>query len=269
MNFNMKNIILTLSIVSLSITLSFAQYKGGNEYTFWTAKAGLNHSFLGEQPASSFSNLFLNTPLGPIQLKPAATNDGYLMGYRGGLTMHKDAKNEKMGFIVDFGASNYGVSARYITPENDGYWADINYNVVAAQGGLMFKYGGKEIYEQMRYIYFGPKFSYNVMMYKTEKVSWTSDIRNVKLDSKMAKKYNFAGTVGLNYMFFFVEMDYIHKGFFQTGYQIVLDNGLTVEPYKSQSANVIYFSTGLNMPLNSWTSRQVYEIETKIKRFFN
>ncbi len=265
----MKNIVLTIGIVILSLTASLAQYKGGNEYTFWTAKAGLNHSFLDKQPAASFNNLFLSTPIGPIQLKPVESYKGYLMGYRGGITMHKDAKNEKMGFIIDLGASNFGISARYETPENSTYWADVNYNVVAVQGGVMFKYGGKEIYDKMRYIYFGPKFSYNLMFYKNEKVSWVSTPVNVKLETEQAKQYNFAGTVGLNYMFFFAEMDYIHKGFFQTGAQVVLDNNLPVEPYKSQSANLIYFSTGLNMPLNSWTTRQIYEIETKIKRFFN
>ncbi len=264
----MKKLIFIIAILLTGTIQTFAQYGGGNEYTYWTGKIGLNHSFLDKQPANTFSNQFLVSPIGPIQMKPIESYKSYLLGYKGGITLHKDLKNEKMGIIVDLGASNYGVSARYNTPLNPTYWSDVSYSVIAAQGGFFFKIGGKELYDQMRYLYFGPKFSYNVMMYKSETVSWTSEIRHVKLDSKMAKQYNFAGTVGLNYMFFYAELDYIHKGFFTTGYQVLLDNGLPVEPYSIQPSNMIYLSTGINLPLNSWTSRKIYDIETKIRRLF-
>lgn len=243
-----------------------AQY---DEYQYWGLKVGATHSFLDAQPSSDFNNLFLQSPIGPIQLKPEEDRRTYVPGYSAGFVLNKDFKNDKAGFIIDASFTNYGVSAHYITPENASYWADVDYNVMAGQLGAYIKAGGREMYELQRYAYLGASFSYNLNMYRAERVSWTSEVKYVKQEKDLMKKYNFIGTAGINYMFFYIQADFVPGNFFQRGYQETLENGATIEPFAGQAKNALFFTTGINMPLNSWTSRKIYEIETTIKRWFN
>jgi len=263
----MKQTIIFINLLIFGFLSAQAQ-SGYDEYTYWGAKVGVTHSFLDAQPGSDFNNLMLQTPIGSIQMKPVDQFKSYTPGFKGAIVLNKDMKNDKMGIVLDLGVSNYGVSGHYITPENPDYWADINYNVMAAQGAILLKIGGKELYDLQRYMYVGGKFNYNFMLYQNQKVSWTADVLYVKQPKEMLKNYNIAATAGLNYMFFFAEVDYVPGGFFQKGYQMSLPNGAAVEPVGEQANSVVYFTTGINLPLNSWTSRKLYDIETTIKRWF-
>ena len=106
----------------------------------------------------------------------------------------------------------------------------------------------------------------NLLLSKTEKVDFTEDIRNIELSKDMLNKSNISAFVGFNYMFFNLQADYVIGNFLSDNYQKTFDDGSTARPFEGQPKGILIIKTGLNFPLNSWTSRKWYAIETWIRR---
>jgi len=73
----------------------------------------------------------------------------------------------------------------------------------------------------------------------------------------MLKKSNIAGIVGFNYMFFNFEADYVFGNFLSNTYEEVLPDGSTIKPFTGQPKGTLVLKAGLNIPINSWTTRKV------------
>ncbi len=94
-------------------------------------------------------------------------------------------------------------------------------------------------------------------------------MKNVKLGDEMLKKQSFTALAGFNYMFFNVEFNYVLGGFLNKEASVFLYDGKTpVQPFKDYPYGNIYISTGVNVPFNSWSSRQVYLFNMWFRRVF-
>ena len=127
---------------------------------------------------------------------------------------------------------------------------------------------GKKFYEPQKFIYMGASYSYNLSATKTERVSYTEDVRITKLDKSVLKKSNIAAILGFNYMFLNVEANYVFGNFLSNTYSIDMPDGSTMLPYAVQPKGTLIIKTALSFPVNSWTKRKVYTIEMWLRRIF-
>ena len=249
-----------------------AKYRS-DEYRYWGVKAGLTHNFLSQQPKSS-QYLFLEKAGHQISLMPTESYFGYAMGGHFSAFLNNDFRR-KGGIIAGIELNHYGISNKYIT-ENTlaGKENTLIQNYYVVQAGPFAEYKFYNDYNLQRYFFAGLKADFNLMLLKSETASFDNTVLRYKYSSEEAKKrmrrQNFAAMLGFNYMFFNFELDYNFGSFLNTKYETTLYDGTTQEkPFEDFSnRGEIVLLTTLNVPLNSWTTRKVYEIETWFKRFF-
>jgi len=241
---------------------------GKNEYLYLSARAGFVHgvSFLSTK---EFQYKFLHTPIGEMPLSPSSSVD-YTAGYYGDILFNYDFDtNEDIGIVVGVGAQDYGISAKYMT-SNEKYWYKEEYRATTVTVPVYFKYG-KDHFEDMRYAYGGFKVIQNMAGRHLQQVSWAeANIKTVELDKgKNLTVRNYAATLGFNYIFYHFEANYVVGSFLSEGSVVPLYNqNLEVQPYSVFPQGILYFKTGLNIPLSRWTMRKSYDINKKLRGIF-
>jgi hypothetical protein len=260
----MKKYILTALIISFSTLFAFGQY-GKSEFRYFSIKAGVTHSMFNPQPGG-FSYLFLNTPFGDMQLKSTESYFDYVPGYYGGFIYNYDLKNDKVGFVVGLEYTQYGHAVQYKTT-NELYTLTQKHMLSRASVPIYIKLGNR-YYEKQNYLYLGMRYDRNLIYNKAEEVNWTSRVNLTNPGTDMIEKQNFTAIAGLNYMFLNFELNYVVGGFLNKEYSLFLDDGNTVKPYENYPSGNLFISTGVTVPLNSWSSRQVYLFNMWFRRVF-
>ena len=253
-----KLIILVFIFVS---TLTYSQWN--SEFDYFSLKFGAVHSMFDKQP-DLLVNKMLDYKGDHYQLLPDSSYFGYVPGYYGSFLYNHDLKNDNIGLSIGLEYKMYGISAKYVTP-NGQHWLIENHKVSQVSVPVFIKYG-KKFYEPQKYIYAGFAYNYNLLLSKTEKVDFTEDIKNIELSKDMLNKSNISAFVGFNYMFFNLQADYVFGNFLSSTYQEDYPDGSSARPYEGQPQGIIIIKTGLTFPLNSWTARKWYVIETWVRR---
>lgn len=261
----MKKYILTGIIISLSAILAFGQQYGKSEFRYFSLKAGVTHGMLNSQP-EQFSYLFLDTPVGDMQLQSTDNYFDYVPGYYGGVIYNYDLKNDKVGFVVGAEYTNYGHAVEYKT--NDERYSLTQKHMISRVSVPAYVKLGNNYYEKQNYLYLGMRYDRNILYQKAEEVNWSSRVNLTDPGTDMINKQNMTAIFGLNYMFLNFEFNYVIGGFFNQEYSLFLDDGNTVKPYEHYPNGNIFISTGVTVPLNSWSSRQVYLFNMWFRKVF-
>ena len=252
------------SIILIFIFISFfAHSQFNSEFDYFSLKLGAVHSIFDAQP-DLLPNKMLEYNGNQYQLFPDSSYFGYVPGYYGSLLFNHDLRNDNLGLTVGLEYKMYGISAKYETL-NGTHWLKENHKVSQVSVPFYIKIGRK-FYEPQKYIYVGGSFSYNLFLTKTEKVDFTEDLRNIQLSKDMLNKSNFSAIVGFNYMFFNLQADYVFGNFLSSTFQEDFSDGSSVRPFEGQPQGILIIRTGLTFPLNSWTPRKIYSIQTWLQR---
>ncbi len=252
----------SIIIVFIFITsFSFAQFN--SEFDYFTLKLGAVHGLLDAQP-DYYANKMIERNGNQYQLFPDSNFFGYTPGFYGTFLFNHDLQNDNVGLSVGFEYKMYGISAKYST-FNELYTLVESHYVSQVSVPFYIKYG-KKFYEPQKYFYLGGTFNYNLSLMKTEKVNFTENAKKIKLTTDMLSKSNFAVILGFNYMFFNLQADYVIGNFLSRNYEETYSDGSTGRPFEVQPRNYLIIRTGFTFPINSWTSRKWYMIETQIRR---
>lgn len=257
----MKNITTILLIVFASVN-AYSQY---GEYKFFSLRAGVTHCLFNSQPDIN-PNKFVNSPIGELQLIPDTSYFSYVPGYFVNLIFNNDFKSDNAGIMIGLSYENFGLESKYHVAVGDRWMID-TYKVNRLSIPIMFKFG-KKIYKKQNFFFIGGSYDRNLSLYKTELVSWDANLKTIQLDKSMLVKSNYSIIAGFNYMFFNFQADYILGSYLNRDYEISLPNGAITKPFKTHPKGIFVFKTSLNIPLNSWTMRKIYEIEVWIKKVF-
>lgn len=202
-----------------------------------------------------------------MKMNPVETFIDYVPGYYAGFIYNYDFRNNNTGVAIGAEYVNYGLAAKYQTAEA---LFDMTQKHMVSKVSIpaYFKIGNS-FYEKQNYLYLGMRYDRNLIHYKAEEVNWSSDIRLVDVTDDMLKNQTFTGILGYNYMFLNFEVNYVLGGFLNKEYSVFLYDGkVPVKPYENYPSGVLFFQTGVTVPLNSWSSRQLYLFEMWFKRIF-
>jgi len=253
-----KSIIIIFIFLS---TLSFSQWN--SEFDYFSIKLGAVHSMIDAQP-ELLPNKMLDYNGNHYQLFPTSSYFGYVPGYYGSFLYNHDLQNDNIGLSIGIEYKMYGISAKYETLTGS-YTLIENHKVSQASVPAFIKIG-KKFYEPQKYIFLGAAYNYNLFLTKTEKVDFTEDIRNTQLSSEMLRKSNISAFAGFNYMFFHIQAEYVFGNFLSNSFEESFPDNSVVRPFEGQPKGIVIIRTGVNFPLNSWTSRKWYAIETWLRR---
>jgi len=268
-----QNIALNTSLNSLSILPQFSTnapdfldellpLKKGNEYTYWALRFGMSHGF-SAQPSLNENKYLDNVPVAStadeMQAIPVGSFIGYVPGFVLDFYFHYDFVTESAGIFVGIEYNYYGMSSKYET-KTGGYTA-VEKNMVNSIGiPLAFKYGPK-FYKKQAYIYAGIKYNFNLTMTSVQKVSWASEKAMEKVDAEQIKRSNFGVFLGINYLAFNIQFDYIPGNFLNTDYT----NPSGYYPATGQPDKLFFLSTSINVPIsNGWIGTR----NRTLKKFF-
>ncbi len=255
-----KSIILIFIFIS---SLTYSQWN--SEFDYFSLKVGAVHSIFDGQP-DLLPNKMLIYNDNHYQLFPDSSYFGYVPGYYASILYNHDLKSDNIGLTVGLEYKMYGISAKYETFDGS-HWIRENHKVSQVSVPVYIKFG-KKFYEPQKYIYAGAAFNYNLFLIKTEKVDFTEDIRRIELSNEMLNKSNISAVLGFNYMFFNIEADYVFGNFLSSTFQEDFADGSSVRPFEGQPQGILIIRTGLTFPLNSWTTRKIYAIQTWMRRVF-
>ena len=198
---------------------------------------------------------------------PAESFFDYAPGYYAAVMYNYDLKNDKIGMVFGVEYTNYGLAVKYKSP--DSAFSMIQKHMVSRVSIPVYVKIGKGFYKKQNYLYIGMRYDRNILHYKTEEASGSSDIKIVNVSNDMLNNQNFTAILGLNYMFINVEANYVLGGFLNKDYTVYLyNNNKMIKPYENYPWGSLFISTGLTVPLNSWSSRQLYLFEMWFKRIF-
>ncbi len=265
----MKKSIVLILIVFYS-GLSFSQWN--SEYDYFSLKVGATHTLFSKQPAELPNKMLISPEGDHLQLVPTkGVKLNYVPGYYGTLIYNHDLKKGNSGISIGIDYRTYGIAANYettfpsgTTPAPEIYKLREVYNVSQISLPVYLKYG-KKFYKTQKYIYAGVSYSYNLFLSKSENVSYNETIKRSQPEKykDMMKTGNFAGIVGFNYMFLNFEANYVVGNFLSKNYE---DATIGVKPFAGYPKGTFFIKTGLNIPLNSWTTRKVYAAEMWLRR---
>ncbi len=252
------------SIIIFFIFLSSFSYSQFNsEFDYFTLKIGAVHSMFDAQP-EFFPNKMLEINGNQYQLFPDSGYFGYVPGYYASFLFNHDLQNDNVGLNIGLEYKYYGISAKYSTIYNQYSFIE-NHYVSEVSIPFYLKYG-KKFYEPQKYFYFGGSYNYNLTLSKSEKLSSTEAVKTIKLDKNMLSKSNISFIAGFNYMFFNLQAEYVLGNFLSSNFEETYADNTTAKPYLGQPKNLLLIRTGFTFPINSWTSRKWYIIETQIRR---
>ncbi len=257
-----KSIIIIFILIT---TYSFSQWD--SEYDYFSIKIGANHSVLSPQP-DTLLNFMLLSKNGQdhLQLFPDTSfNINYVPGYYGSLMYSHDLKSNNAGISIGLEYKMYGIAANYYTASIPSYTLKETYRVSQVTVPVYIKYG-KKFYESQKYLYGGVSYSYNLFLSKTDNVSYsaTSSTTQPANYKEMLRKSNLAAILGFNFMFFNFEANYVIGNFLSPDYT---NSTLEVNVYEGQPKGTLLIKTGLNVPINSWTTRKIYAAEMWLRRW--
>ena len=256
-----KTVIVSLFVMFTALNV-YSQY---GEYKYFSFKAGITHSLFNSQPEMNV-NKFAITPIGSMQLIPDSTYFSYVPGYFASLVFNYDLQNDNTGFMVGASFENFGLASKYHMAVGD-RWVSDTYNVNRLSFPVLFKIGRK-IYKEQKYFFIGASYDMNLSLYKTESSSWNSIIKKVKLDKSMLVNNNYSIIGGFNFMFFNFQANYVLGSYLNKNYEVSLPNKQTTRPFTTYPRGLFLFQTSINVPINSWTTRKVYEIEVWFRKVF-
>lgn len=257
-----KSIILFFIFIS---SLAYSQWN--SEFDYFSLKFGATNSIFSPQPDLLVNKMVLaSNGIDHLQAFPdTGFHFNYAPGYYGAFLYNHDLRNDNVGLSIGLEYKMYGITANYYTNPHYAYTLREIHKVSQITVPAFIKFG-KKFYEPQKYIYFGASYSYNIFAVKTEKVSYIQEVRNTKLDKAVMRKSNIAGILGFNYMFFNIEANYVFGNFLSNSYQVEMPDGSNMLPYAVQPKGTFLIKTGLTFPLNSWTSRKWYAIESWLRR---
>ncbi len=258
----MKKTAIILLIVVLSATNTYSQY---GEYRYFSFKGGMTHCLFNPQPNANI-NKFVNTPIGEMQLIPDTSYFGYVPGYFAGLIFNYDLQNDRTGLMIGASYENIGFENKYHLSIGDRWMID-SYHVNRVSFPVLFKIGRK-IYKEQKFIFIGGSYDINLSLYKTESSSWSTNKKKIKLDKSMLVKNNYSVILGINYMFFSAQVDYMFGSYLSKDYEVTLPNQQMSKPFSGYPNGYFIFKTNLNIPINSWTTRKIYEVEVWFRKVF-
>ncbi len=261
----MKKSLLIISVLILSSSTIFAQWD--SEYDYFSFKFGVTNTMFTGQPDTLLNKMLVaKNGYDQYQLFPDTDfNLNYVPGYYASFIYNHDLKNNNVGVSIGVDYRMYGISANYYTQSIPEYTYREVYKVSQISVPAYIRYG-KKFYETQKYIYGGFSFNYNLLLSKSEQVSYTETNKTIELDKDAMKTSNVSAIAGFNYMFFNVEFDYVFGNFLSKDYTTDLADGTTIKPYEGQPNNTFFIKTGITLPINSWTPRKVYAIEMWFRR---
>jgi len=237
-----KYSITSFLLLIFTISQSFAQY---DEYTYWSVTAGMNHKFITHSP-SDFTVKSIEIDGATEQLFLNSNKyKKYGLGYVAGVNFHKDFKTDKAGLAFGVNYSTIPQTYEYLRQSNNSILIARNL-FHTANAEVSFKYGGKEFYDRMRYFQIGGSYGYRFA--QSEKIYSSDNQIHSKITNTSAQ--SFSTFLAFNWMFFNLKVNY----------------SLEIR----SSEQILYLSTSVNLPLNSWTCRDCWwqRIKPTYRRWF-
>jgi hypothetical protein len=253
----MKKAIAIILVIFYYSTIQAQQ----NEFNYFSLCIGMTHNIYSPQPTNDFTNKYLNSPDGQLQLNPASSYFGYVPGYHGGLFFHYDFESDKGGIVVGLDYSNNGISAKY-NSTNSNYWLLETQRIQSIGIPAFFKFGSA-IFDNQKYLFIGAQYNFNRQMKEISEVGWTSTQGFRKTSNDEFRSNNIMILLGFNIMFFKVEFDYYPKSFINIDY---IDQATNYRPYSNQPDKLFFIKTSFNIPLSDWTTQKSYKISKFIRR---
>ena len=260
-----KSIILIFIFIS---TYSFSQWD--SEYDYFSVKFGATNTIFTPQPDTLLNHMLLSkNGQDHLRLFPdTGFNFNYSAGYFATFIYNHDLKSNNAGISLGVEYKNYGIKANYYSESlPTSYNLKETYRVSQVTIPVYIKYG-KKFYDKQKYVYAGASYSYNLFLSKTEDVSYSEVNLNTQPEDykEMLRKSNIAGIVGFNYMFFNFEANYVFGNFLSNNYEETFADGSIIKTFDGQPKGTLIIKTGLNVPINSWTTRKVYSAEMWLRR---
>ncbi len=256
----MRKIIYFIILFILLNNINSYSQKWG-EYQYFVLRVGMTHNLLSGTPGT-FDNKFLKTPKGEIQLKPVSSI-GYIPAWHIDLYFHYDFSSDKAGIIFGIEYNNGGVSTEYETISNN-YTLVEKFRANKIAVPLLLKFG-REIFDDQRYIFVGVQYNLNLMLSKTEKVSWINDPLKSKGNIEELRRDNLSFIIGFNYMIFNIQLEYMPQNFLNKDYEITFDN-INYKPFENINQNLFFIKTSFTLPLSDWAGTKNYKVRRFIRK---
>jgi len=146
--------------------LCFFKVSAQNEYRYFSIRLGLNHHFFAEK-TNNVTDKFLESPDGEMLLfSDNKLKFSYDLTYTMNLFYHFDFKNDKVGIVAGIEYVNYGITTHYTT-RNQEYTLIEKFRIQSLGFPLMLKISNA-MYEQMKYLFLGVQYNYNLSLRKIE-----------------------------------------------------------------------------------------------------
>lgn len=261
----MKKSILIISLIIFCSGALFAQWD--SEYDYFSLKFGATNTVFSGQPDTLLNKMLVaKNGFDQYQLFPdTGFNFNYVPGYYASFIYNHDLKNNNVGVSIGIDYKMYGTAANFYTSSIPEYTYREVYKVSQVSLPAFIRYG-KKFYETQKYIYGGVSYNYNLMISKSEQVSYSETGKIVEINKDILKKSNISAIAGFNYMFLNIELNYVFGSFLSKDYTLDLPDGSEIKPYEGQPNHAFIIKTGLTVPINSWTPRKIYAIEMWFRR---
>lgn len=263
MNTRKKTFLLFLLVFFAGYTFMSAQ----SEYRFISVRLGLNHNAFSPKPEAAPYH-FGNTPIsniGDLKLEVADRYIDYNVGFLADIYYHFDFQNDKVGIVAGAEFANNSVSTKYVSPLHD-YEVVDRFKMYSVGVPLMVKVG-ENIYRDQFYFFAGGQFNYNLKMVEVQRPSWTDHVAERELQSDEMATYNYSFFIGVNYLVFNLQLDFMPNTLFNTDFQ----QAEAVNPneklliYENQPKFLMAVKTSIHIPLSEWLVIKSWEAE-KIRR---
>jgi len=257
----MKNILLLISILILSINTSFGQW----EYTYFSLKLGLTSTYLTPQQTTA-PYLLLKNENGNFEkiftAKEKGINPEYNFKNRpfGEIQINYDFASNKGGLIGAVNYTSFTISQNFYLENSQKIQLTRDLTIHSIGIPVILKLG-KGIFDYQRYFFGGIQFNLNRALTITEAAAWSDKKYSQSVTNNQFVNQNFQFILGYNYLIFNIEADYLPGSFLNQNY--LDENQIAI--FSSQKKDILYFKFSLTLPFTPWLSIKNYQLY-KLKR---
>jgi len=258
----MKKFLVLTTLIFFAFNFLNAQK---NEYRYFSIRTGLSHNY------NFFSNnnntqILLRTEYGDMMKTTRGIN--YIPGVYFDLNYHIDMKSDKYGIVIGLETQNNGFSYKYISTSG-AYKLTDQFRVQAIGLPIYFKFGGRNIYINQQYVFFGVQYNYYLVSENIQKASWMNKKYYHALSAEERKNSGVAAILGFNFFIYNFQVELWTTNYVFPGYSETAGlHNIVYTPYSNIPKFNYFIKTGINVPLNRWLTTKSWRAE-RIRRMFN
>ena len=255
-------VVIFLIIIQIPALSLWAQ-EDNSEYRYLAVKFGVVGNVVPFPNANS--NLLARTPLGDMALV-ARRVINVTPGGAFSIHYHIDAKSNRFGIVLGAQVQNFGYSIQYMSLDSNFYATDA-FRSTSIVIPFYIKYNPRDIFINQSYLTVGFKQYINLNISEYQSSTWIQGFNVKSLSQAQIHRLTSSFFLGYNYYIYYFELEYTLRNFVNKDFKTTTGEGV-VRPFSNIDYRMnIYFTFGVNIPINRWTTMRNWTAE-KIRRMF-